>query len=78
MYDLLLYDFDLFYNLMKKPLPECARAYKKFVRKFFRYYQKKKNPLKNSDIKTSKRPKNIKGTFGILNGDYDRNCNLYY
>ena len=44
MYDLLLYDFDLFYNLMKKPLPECARAYKKFVRKFFRYYQKKKKP----------------------------------
>ena len=44
MYDLLLYDFDLFYNLKKKPLLECARAYKKFVRKFFRYYQKKKIP----------------------------------
>ena len=21
---------------------------------------------------------NSKGTFGILNGDYDRNCNIYY
>ena len=21
---------------------------------------------------------NSKGTFGTLNGDYDRNCNLYY
>ena len=25
-----------------------------------------------------KKLNNNKGTFGTLNGDYDRNCNLYY
>ena len=30
MHDLLLYDFNLYYNLMKKPLLEHAMAYKKF------------------------------------------------
>ena len=34
MHDLLLYDFNLCYNLMKKSLFECAIAYKKFVRQF--------------------------------------------
>ena len=34
MYDSLLYDFNLCYNLMKKSLLERAMAYKKFVRKF--------------------------------------------
>ena len=34
MHDLLLYDFNLCYNLMKKPLLEHAMAYKKFVRQF--------------------------------------------
>ena len=31
MHDLLLYDFNLHYNLMKKPLLELAMAYTKFV-----------------------------------------------
>ena len=48
-----MYDF----NLMKKPLLEHAMTYKKFVRQF-QVLQKKL--LKNSDIKTFKRPKNIK------------------
>ena len=34
MHDLLLYDFNLCYNLMKKSLLERVMAYKKFVRKF--------------------------------------------
>ena len=34
MHDLLLYDFNLCYNLMKKPLLEHAMTYKKFVRQF--------------------------------------------
>ena len=48
MHDLLLYDFNLCYNLMKKPLFELAMAYKKFVCQTV------------SDIKTFERPKNIK------------------
>ena len=34
MHDLLLYDFNLCYNLMKKLLFEHAIAYKKFVKQF--------------------------------------------
>ena len=34
MHDLLLYDFNLCYNLIKKSLPERAMAYKIFFRKF--------------------------------------------
>ena len=34
MHDLLLYDFNLCYNLMKKSLLERAMTYKKFVRQF--------------------------------------------
>ena len=34
MHDLLLYDFNLCYNLMQKPLLELKKAYKKFVRQF--------------------------------------------
>ena len=34
MHDLLLYDFNLCHNLMKKPLPERAMTYKKFVKQF--------------------------------------------
>ena len=34
MHDLLLYDFNLCYNLMKKPLLERAMIYKKFVKQF--------------------------------------------
>ena len=48
---------------MKKPLLERAMAYKKFVRQFQilqKKKKKKKKNLKNSDIKTFKRPKNIK------------------
>ena len=34
MQDLILYDINLCYNLMNKPLLEQAMAYKKFVRQF--------------------------------------------
>ena len=34
MHDLLLYDFNLYYNLMKKSLLERAMAYTKFVKQF--------------------------------------------
>ena len=34
MHDLLLNDFNLCYNSMKKSLHECAMVYKKFVRQF--------------------------------------------
>ena len=34
LHDLRLYDFNLYYNLMKKPLFECAMVYKKFVGQF--------------------------------------------
>ena len=34
MHDLLLHDFNLYFNLMKKPLLERAIAYKKIVRQF--------------------------------------------
>ena len=50
MHELLLYNF----NLMKKPLFERAMVYKKFVKQF-QILQKN-----NSNIKISKRPKNIK------------------
>ena len=53
---MLLYNFNLCYKLMKKPLLERAMTYKKFVRQF-QILQKK---LKNSDIKTSEKLKNIK------------------
>ena len=34
LHNLLLYDFNLCYNLMKKSLLERAMAYKKFVKQF--------------------------------------------
>ena len=34
MHDLLLYDFNLYYNLMKKPLLKLTMAYKKFIKQF--------------------------------------------
>ena len=34
MQDLLLYDFNLCYNLIKKSLPEYAMTYKNFFKKF--------------------------------------------
>ena len=34
MHNLLLYDFNLRYNLMNKPLQELIMAYKKFVKQF--------------------------------------------
>ena len=67
MHDLLLYDFNLCYNLMKMPLFEHAMAYKKFVRQI-QILQKKL--LKNSDIKTSERPKNIKESDDWLLRNY--------
>ena len=57
MHDLLLYDFNLYYNLIKKPLLECA------------IYSKKKK-LKNYDIKTSERLKNIKESDDWLLRNY--------
>ena len=42
MHDLLFYNFNLCYNLMKKPLLEHAMAYKNFVKQF-QILQKKKN-----------------------------------
>ena len=51
---------------MKKPLLERAIAYKKIVRQF-QIPQKK---LKNSDIKTSERPKNIKESDDSLHRNY--------
>ena len=58
MHDLRLYDFNLCYNLMKKPLLELAMAYKKFVCQTVSDTAKKK--LKKSDINTFERPKIIK------------------
>ena len=57
MHDLLSYDFNLYYNLIKKPLLECA------------IYSKKKK-LKNYDIKTSERLKNIKESDDWLLRNY--------
>ena len=51
---------------MKKPLLERAMTYKKIVRQF--QIQQKK--LKNSNIKTSKRPKNIKESNDLLLRNY--------
>ena len=65
---MLLYNFNLCYNLMKKSLLEHAMTYKKIVS--FRYCKKKKKILKNSDIKTSKRPKNIKESDDSLLRNY--------
>ena len=46
---------------MKKPLLERAMTYKKFVCQIVSdIAKKKKKRLKNSDIKTFERPKNIK------------------
>ena len=53
---------------MKKPLLEHAMAYKNFVKQF-QILQKNKK-LKNSDIKTSKRPKNIKESNDSLLKNY--------
>ena len=52
---------------MKMPLLEHAMAYKKFVRQI-QILQKKL--LKNSDIKTSERPKNIKESDDSLHRKY--------
>ena len=56
MHDLLLYDFNLRYNLMKNVLLEHVIVYKKFVRQF---QILQKNNYKNSDIKIFERLKNI-------------------
>ena len=53
---------------MKKPLLECAMAYKKFVRQFQILLKKKK--LKNSDIKNFEIPKNIKESNDSLLRNY--------
>ena len=58
-----MYDF----NLMKKPLLEHAMTYKKFVRQF-QVLQKKL--LKNSNIKTFERSKNIKESDDSLLRNY--------
>ena len=58
MHDLLSYDFNLYYNLIKKPLLERA------------IYSKKKKKLKNSNIKTSERLKNIKESDDWLLRNY--------
>ena len=47
MHDLLLSNFNLYYNLMNKPLFECAMTYKKICQ----HCQKNKKKLKNQDIK---------------------------
>ena len=52
---------------MKKSLFEHAMAYKKFVKQFQNIAKKK---LKNSDIKTSERPKNIKEPYDSLLRNY--------
>ena len=54
---------------MKKPLFERAMVYKKFVKQF-QNIAKKKKKLKNSDIKTSERPKNIKELDDLLLRNY--------
>ena len=69
MHNLLLYDFNLCYNLMKKPLLERAMANKKFVRQF-QILQNKINNSKNSDIKNFKRPKTIKESDDSLLRNY--------
>ena len=53
---MLLYDFNLCYNLMKKSLLERAMTYKKFVRKF---QILQKNNSKIQIFETSERQKNI-------------------
>ena len=53
---------------MKKPLLECAMAYKKFVKQFQVLPKKKK--LKNSNMKTSERSKNIKESNDSLVKNY--------
>ena len=67
MHNLLLYNLNLCYNLMKKSLFEHAMAYKKFVKQFQNIAKKK---LKNSDIKTSERLKNIIESNELLLRNY--------
>ena len=55
---------------MKKPLFERAMVYKKFVKQFQNIAKKKKKKLKNSDIKTSERSKNIKELDDLLLRNY--------
>ena len=74
MHDLLLYDFNLCYNLMKNVLLEHAIVYKKFVRQF---QILQKNNYKNSDIKISERPKNIKKSNNLLLENYWNKQNIY-
>ena len=57
LHDLLLYDFNLYFNLPKKPLLERAKAYKKFVRQF---QIPQKNNSKIQILKLLKDQKNIK------------------
>ena len=54
---------------MKKPFIELAMDYKKFVCQTILDIAKKKK-LKNSDIKTFERPKNIKELDGSLLRNY--------
>ena len=55
---------------MKKPLFERAMVYKKFFKQFQNIAKKKKKKLKNSDIKTSERSKNIKELDDLLLRNY--------
>ena len=61
-------DFNLCHNL-KKSFLKHARAYKNFPYSF-RYSKKKKKKMKISNIKTSKRPKNIKELEDSLPRNY--------
>ena len=51
LHDLLLSDFNLWYNLMNKPLFECAITYKKICRHWKKKKKLKNQELKNQDIK---------------------------
>ena len=53
------------FDKKKRLLLECALTYKKFAR-CFQILQK----IKNSDIKTSKMPKNIKESKYLLSRNY--------
>ena len=66
MYDLLLYDFNLCYNLMNKSLLECAMVYKKFV---IQFQILQKNNSKIQILKLLK-DQNIKESYDSLLRNY--------
>ena len=57
MHDLLLYDFNLCYNLMKKPLLKLTMTYKKFIKQF---QIQQKNNIKIQILKLLKDQKILK------------------